>query len=183
MKIRLVQFTGILAIGSASTEATLAGLETFRKEVEPILAKRCFGCHGPEKQKGKIRLDQLDPDLMKGKSAETWHDALNMLNRGEMPPEDEAQPTVEERRKLVGWLTKELRKAAKARRDTGGQAVIRRLNRAEYQYTMTDLLGFEMDYSGDLPSDARSLEGFKNNGASLGMTALQVENYLKTARK
>ena len=61
--------------------------------------------------------------------------------------------------------------------------MIRRLNRAEYQYTMTDLLGMEMDYSEDLPSDARSPEGFKNNGASLGMTALQVENYLRTARK
>ncbi len=183
MKIRLVQFTGILAIGSASTEATLAGLETFRKEVEPILAKLCFDCHGPKKQKGKLRLDQLDPDMLNGIGAETWHDALNNLNLGEMPPEDEPQPTTEERRKLVGWLTEELHKVAMARRNTGGQAVIRRLNRAEYQYTMTDLLGFEMDYSETLPSDARSSEGFKNNGASLGMTALQVENYLKTARK
>ena len=60
---------------------------------------------------------------------------------------------------------------------------MRRLNRAEYQHTMTDLLGFEMDYSENLPADARSPEGFKNNGASLGMTALQVESYLKTARK
>ena len=34
MKIGLVQLAGILAIGSASTEATTAGLETFRKEVE-----------------------------------------------------------------------------------------------------------------------------------------------------
>jgi hypothetical protein len=60
---------------------------------------------------------------------------------------------------------------------------MRRLNRAEYQYTMTDLLGLDMDYSENLPSDARSPEGFKNNGASLGMAALQVESGLKTARK
>ena len=33
-------------------QLTAAGLEIFREEVEPILAKRCFGCHGPEKQKG-----------------------------------------------------------------------------------------------------------------------------------
>ena len=66
---------------------------------------------------------------------------------------------------------------------TENSLVMRRLNRVEYQHTMTDLLGFEMDYSENLPADARSPEGFKNNGASLGMTALQVESYLKTARK
>ena len=148
-----------------------------------MLQKHCFGCHGPKKQKGKIRLDQLDPDLVKGKSTETWHDALNMLNLGKMPPEDEPQLSPEERRKLVGWLTRELRRAADARRNTGGGVVMRRLNRAEYQYTMTDLLGLDMDYSENLPSDARSPEGFKNNGASLGMAALQVESGLKTARK
>ena len=159
------------------------GRDVFQEDVRPVLQKHCFACHGPEKQKGKLRLDQLDPDMVNGHAAETWHDALNMLNRGEMPPEDEPQLSPEERRKLVGWLTRELRRAVDARRNTGGQAVIRRLNRAEYQYTMTDLLGLEMDYSEALPSDARSPEGFKNNGASLGMTALQIENYLKMARK
>jgi len=157
--------------------------EVFKKDISPVLQKHCFGCHGPKKQKGKIRLDQLDPDLVKGKSTETWHDALNMLNLGKMPPEDEPQLSPEERRILVGWLTRELRRAADARRNTGGGVVMRRLNRAEYQYTMTDLLGLDMDYSENLPSDARSPEGFKNNGASLGMAALQVESGLKTARK
>jgi hypothetical protein len=155
----------------------------FDERIRPLLKAHCYGCHGPEKQKGKLRLDQLDPDLVNGKSTETWHDALNMLNRGEMPPEGEPQLSAEERTTLTQWLNAELKRAAKARRNTGGQAVIRRLNRAEYQNTMTDLLGLEMDYSGDLPSDARSPEGFKNNGASLGMSALQIENYLKTARK
>jgi hypothetical protein len=156
---------------------------TYEKDVRPILTERCFRCHGPEKQKGKLRLDQLDPDMVNGNSAETWHDALNQLNLGEMPPEDEPQLTSKERTTLTQWLNSELKQAAKALQNTGGQAVIRRLNRSEYQNTMTDLLGLEMDYSGDLPSDARSPEGFKNNGASLGMSALQVENYLKTARK
>ena len=159
------------------------GKDVFQEDVRPVLQQHCFTCHGPEKQKGKIRLDVLDPDMVNGNAAETWHDALNMLNRGEMPPEDEPQLSAGERRKLVGWLTSELRRAAEAQHATGGQVVMRQLNRVEYQYTMTDLLGLEMDYSKDLPSDARSPEGFKNNGASLGMTALQIENYLKIARQ
>ena len=159
------------------------GKDIYKEDVRPVLQQHCFTCHGPEKQKGKIRLDVLDPDMVNGNAAETWHDALNMLNRGEMPPEDEPQLSAGERRKLVGWLTSELRRAAEAQHATGGQVVMRQLNRVEYQYTMTDLLGLEMDYSKDLPSDARSPEGFKNNGASLGMTALQIENYLKIARQ
>ena len=161
----------------------VADQKAFEDKVRPILAERCFGCHGPEKQKGKLRLDQLDPDMVKGIGGETWHDALNQVNLGEMPPEDEPQLTPAERTTLTQWLNTELKRAAKARQGLGGQAVLRRLNRAEYQHTMTDLLGFEMGYSENLPSDARSSEGFKNNGASLGMTALQIENYLNTARK
>ena len=157
--------------------------EVFKKDVLPVLHKHCFGCHGEKKQKGDLRLDTLDPDIVQGTSAERWHDALNKINLGEMPPEKEPPLTVSERRKLTGWITQRLKMAADIRRNAGGQAVLRRLNRTEYQYTMTDLLGFEMDYSENLPSDSRSPEGFKNNGASLGMAALQIESSLKTARK
>ncbi|HAT20103.1 MAG TPA: hypothetical protein DCS85_08090, partial [Verrucomicrobiales bacterium] len=92
------------------------GKDVFQEDVRPVLQQHCFACHGPEKQKGKIRLDQLDPDMVNGNAAETWHDALNMLNRGEMPPEDEPQLSAVERRGLVGWLTGELRRAADVRR-------------------------------------------------------------------
>jgi hypothetical protein len=183
MTIPRLHLAILLAFGSAFTKATVFAENDFEESVKPVLAKRCFRCHGPEKHKGKLRLDQLDPDMVNGIGAETWHDALNQVNLGEMPPEDEPQLTPAERTTLTKWLNTELKRAAKARQGIGGQAVLRRLNRAEYQHTMTDLLGFEMDYSENLPSDARSPEGFKNNGASLGMTALQVENYLRTARK
>ena len=157
--------------------------EVFKKDVLPVLQKHCYGCHGEKKQKGKLRLDTLDLDFDRGPSAERWHDSLNNLNLGEMPPEDEPPLTDSERVVLTGWLTQRLEAAAVARRNAGGQAVLRRLNRTEYQYTMADLLGLEMDYSGEFPSDALSADGFYNNGASLGMSALQIENYLKTARK
>ena len=29
----------------------------FAKQVQPILSQNCFGCHGPEKTKGHLRLD------------------------------------------------------------------------------------------------------------------------------
>ena len=157
--------------------------EAFKKDVLPVLQKHCFACHGDKKQKGDLRLDTLDPDIVRGTSGERWHDALNKINLGEMPPEEEPSMTASERRKITDWITQRLKAAADIRRNAGGQAVLRRLNRTEYQYTMTDLLGLEMNYSENLPSDASSPEGFKNNGASLGMAALQIETSLQTARR
>src|SRR6266699_2205763 len=37
----------------------------FERDVRPILAQHCFDCHGPEKHKGGLRLDQK-PSLLKG---------------------------------------------------------------------------------------------------------------------
>src|SRR6266478_7626132 len=37
----------------------------FAEEIKPLLEKACVQCHGPEKQKGKLRLDTKDA-LLKG---------------------------------------------------------------------------------------------------------------------
>ena len=40
----------------------------FKREVEPIFVKRCSECHGPDSQKGKLRLDVKSAALKGGKS-------------------------------------------------------------------------------------------------------------------
>jgi mono/diheme cytochrome c family protein len=37
----------------------------FAKQIAPILDQRCLECHGPKKQKGKLRLDQKDSLMQK----------------------------------------------------------------------------------------------------------------------
>ena len=37
-------------------------------------------------------------------AAETWHDALDVIQLGEMPPEDEPPMSDRERALLVGWI-------------------------------------------------------------------------------
>ena len=72
-----------------------------------MLATYCVSCHGPEKQKGKVRLDaldQIDPvDLQKllGNVKEAVHFE-------EMPPPKAKQPTAAERQALVRWLDSQL---------------------------------------------------------------------------
>src|SRR5881394_3748377 len=39
---------------------------TYDKDIKPIFEKSCFKCHGPEKQKGKLRVDSLEAALKGG---------------------------------------------------------------------------------------------------------------------
>ena len=50
--------------------ATASAGSVFQDQIEPVLAKKCFSCHGPEKQKGKLRLDVRSAALAAGQSGE-----------------------------------------------------------------------------------------------------------------
>ena len=158
-------------------------LPDFEREVKPVLAKRCYGCHGAEKQKGKLRLDTMSTDLLKDSmSAERWHEVRAVINLGEMPPEDEPKLTAEERRVILDWLNPTIERAVKLRQSKSGRVVVRRLNRNEYQNTLSDLLGVQLDYTRDFPPDGVSPDGMLNNGSSLQMSDIQLEFYMAAAR-
>lgn len=161
-----------------------AAMPDFGKDVLPIVQSRCARCHGPDEQEAGIRLDNLSADLINDRAAaEHWHEVLNVLNTGEMPPAGEPQLSSEQHETLTRWVSASIEKAIEAQQTTGGRVVQRRLNRVEYQNTMFDLLGLEMDYTRDLPPDPASSDGFRNNGQSLQISALQLETYLATARR
>lgn len=187
---RVAWALGVLTLGVLLAVLTVPYVDaaepelSFEADVRPILQKRCVGCHGPERQEARFRLDTLSVDLINDRAAaEHWHEVLNVLHAGEMPPEDEPQLSAAERKALTGWLSKAIQSAIDAQRSTGGRVVIRRLNRLEYRNTMFDLLGIDMDYARDLPPDPRSSDGFRNNGQSLQLSSLQLEQYLSVARR
>ena len=161
----------------------LAGASTRGPSVAAILERHCVTCHGPAIQNANVRLDNISLDIANNrKAAETWHDVRNALHSGAMPPREAPQLPPADREALLGWLAAEFREADEMRRDASGITVMRRLNRIEYQNTMRDLLGIDIDYARNLPPDEVSREGFTNNGAALRMSALQMEHYLTAAR-
>ncbi|MBT3471165.1 MAG: DUF1587 domain-containing protein, partial [Opitutae bacterium] len=150
----LTFLVGNLTVHGKNKEAPV---DTYEKDIRPILKAHCVKCHGPEKQKGKLRLDTLSTDFLKDRAAaEIWHDASDQVKLGEMPPEEEEPLSSEDRKILTEWIDNNLSEAFKKMQGTESSLVMRRLNRAEYQNTMTDLLGFEMDYSDELPNDSLS---------------------------
>lgn len=146
--------------------------------VAPILEKHCQGCHGPTKSKGDLRLDKLDPDLVRGKDGDRWREVLDRLNVGDMPPAGAPAMPKEDRERLINWLVQERRKAGLAKNPP---AHFRRLTRREYERTMQDLLGLPIEFGTRLPEDGKSKSGFRNDGDALRMSPLQYETYLQIA--
>jgi hypothetical protein len=161
-----------------------ARLAEFRVKVDPVLKRVCVGCHGSEKQKGKFRIDTLDPDLLKGKDVAYWLEVFDVLSNGEMPPEDaKVQLTDAEKARIVDWLSSEIQLASQVRRSEQGHTSFRRMTRYEYKYAMQDLLGLPHDFSRDLPPETSSEEGFKNSSEMLQMTAVQFAQYREQSRR
>ena len=159
------------------------GAADFQKDIKPLLEKYCTSCHGPEKQKAKLRMDQLNPDMVNGHDAEMWQEALDLINISDMPPEkSKAQPSSVERQLMVNWMTENLRKAMESKRSTGGKNVMRRLTSYEYNNTLKDLLKLDLNFAKALPHEGTAKEGFKNNNSILGTSALHIEYFEQIAR-
>jgi mono/diheme cytochrome c family protein len=89
---------------------------TYEKEIKPLFQKSCFKCHGPEKAKGKLRLDSLEAALKggeDGKVVEVGKSADSLLVKAvarldedtAMPPKDKGAPLTKEQVGLIrAWI-------------------------------------------------------------------------------
>ncbi len=83
--------------------------EEFTRKIRPFLNTYCISCHGPEKQKGKIRFDQLTASMSDRKEAELWMRMLEAMEFGEMPSDSAKKfPTKAEARLVQGWISRAL---------------------------------------------------------------------------
>ena len=141
----------------------------------PILAAHCLKCHGPEDTQGAFRLDTLSTAIDTIEAADRWQKVLNVLNAGEMPPDDEKQIEPAAKADLLDDLARVMVAARKSLADSGGAVTMRRLNRREYGNTLRDLLGVEIDVQ-ELPADMQSGR-FDTVGSGLFISADQIEQY------
>lgn len=165
-------------------ETPKANLKAFRSEIEPTLKKACYRCHGSETAEGDFRVDTLDPDLLYGEDTDWWLDVMNALGNGEMPPPDEdVEMAIEDRRKVIDWLSSQVQVASKVKRSEGSLSSFRRMTRYEFNYALQDLLGLPLDFAAALPPETVSEDGFRNSSELLQMTSRQFSTYQDIARE
>jgi len=158
-------------------------LQTFEQAIAPILKQHCVPCHGPEKTKARLRVDQLDPNLHEGSDVDWWVEVRAVLGNGEMPPSEESALTQGDRAQVMEWLSGEIRTASMLRRSDQNPSSFRRMTAYEYNYALQDLLGLPWQFARDLPPEARSEDGFKNSVEHLHMSVTQLESYRQLARQ
>ena len=105
-----------LLIVSSADAAVAPPVTTFFKTY-------CIDCHGPKKQKGDFRVDELKLSTTAA-DAENWQLVLDNLHLGEMPPEDEKQPKPAEVEFVTTWIQSEISRAASVLKGTGGEVVL-----------------------------------------------------------
>ena len=149
---------------------------------EAFLKKHCVRCHGPQDEEGDIRIDRLSRDFKAGLNSHHWAEVLDKLNSGEMPPEDEPQPTQDEIAGFVARLDSLLKEGRAARMAARPSVSHYRLSRKEYQNTVYDLLGVRYDPAkpGELNEDTL-WHGYERIGAQLSLSPSHVDRYYRAA--
>ena len=172
---------GVVGLAARADEKAYAADATgFAKIAQPFLQEHCVKCHGPEKQKAKLRLDTLENQFTHPAVAAKWAEVVTSINTHQMPPEEEKQPEPAASGRLVDWLTDELGRAEIARRST--RVVLRRINRSEYNTPLRDLVGVNYSPADSFPEDPPA-GGFDNIGQALSISPLQLELYYSAARQ
>jgi hypothetical protein len=162
--------------------AVLAGepsLVTFRREIEPLLARYCYDCHGGGVDKGGVRLDGF-ADSAALHDPKLWLRALRNVRSGIMPPADEPPLLSADAEKLMLWIKREAFGLDPANPDPG-RATVRRLNRVEYRNTIRDLTGVDFDTQKEFPADDTG-HGFDNIADVLTISPMLLEKYLDAAQ-
>ena len=152
-------------------------------EVKTFFKNYCIDCHGPKKSKGKITVHSMNFDLAKGFELDKWEDILEVLKSGEMPPEDEKQPTKAESGSVTKWIDDGLRAYVKSASKKSSEPTTRRLTNFEYQNTVRDLLGFKLNLIDNLPEDPLKPYKFNNQAKYMLMGMEQLDRYKENARK
>lgn len=109
-----------------------------------FLDQHCIKCHGPDKQKGKVRLDDLPMAITDEKTAERWDDVLWVLEANEMPPEGEPEIAKNVRQQMIGDV-KALLAAGISKHAAFPHTPIRRMNRFQYNNAVIDLLDLKVE--------------------------------------
>ncbi|HVD92742.1 MAG TPA: DUF1592 domain-containing protein [Vicinamibacterales bacterium] len=185
--MRALLIAGLLVItailGSAQQDQKPASIlnaastDGFESLVKPFVAKNCISCHGNEKHKRELNLESFTSATTLIEERDHWDDVVTKLRHREMPPDEEPQPPEHQRQAVAEWLARELARIDRVTPPNPGRVTARRLNRAEYNNTIRDLLGLDLRAADDFPQDDSGY-GFDNIADVLSLSPALMEKYI-----
>ena len=124
---------------------TPASVKGFESVVKPFVSEFCYPCHGNKGEaKNGLNIQSFETVGSLINQRNHWEDIVGMLKRSEMPPMEEEQPEEKRRQAVATWVERELARIDRVTPPDPGRVTARRLNRAEYNNTIRELLGVEL---------------------------------------
>ena len=131
-------FTAFLFSSITQAAGPSKSVDDFSKRIQPILEQYCYDCHGRKETKGKVKLTEFSAWKDIEKHPQLIEKMIEALDKNEMPPEDEKQPSKIQRQSLLIHLNKSLNRSL-----VSNPKLIpfrmRRMNRFEYGNAVRDL--------------------------------------------
>jgi len=151
-------------------------LAEFADTVRPLIQQHCARCHNPQVKTADLDLLSLETEPQALAHPGIWLDVKRMLARGRMPPEGAERPDPQTIARVIAWIDAN----SATTPISPGRVTARRLNRAEYNNTVNDLLGLDLRLADDFPVDDSGY-GFDNIGDVLSISPVLMEKYLDAA--
>ena len=179
--LALFACAGLTAAAAPATTVPLD--QQFQQTVRPFLAKHCLGCHSGASPAAQFDLKAYTNLAHVTKDYSRWALVMERLEAKDMPPKPMAQPPAESSHQIVTWI--QALRSAEIKRSAGDPGLVsaRRLSNAEYNYTIRDLTGQDMQVTREFPVDPANPAGFDNSGESLTMSPALLNKYLQAARE
>ncbi len=135
----------LFCLGTSGIDG-LAGAD-FEKDIAPFLETHCYECHDDLSTKGELDLSRFFTEDEVMADRPIWASVYEKIESHQMPPPKEGnQPSHAERAAVLAWIEDI---AARPDPDLGerdpGKPVLRRLTRLEYNNTIRDLFGLDLD--------------------------------------
>ncbi len=171
------------AFGAPGSGATLqfpaGSLEgPSRADSDDVVQEYCVACHNDSMLRGNLSLERFTLDSA-GETGEVAEMMIRKLRAGMMPPPGARRPSGDSLLVLVESLEAHMDEAVAADPNPGGRT-FQRLNRAEYERSIYDLLGLHVDAEDYLPLDTKSAN-FDNIADVQMVSPTLLASYLNAA--
>ncbi|MEM7416234.1 MAG: DUF1592 domain-containing protein [Gemmatimonadota bacterium] len=143
-----------------------------------VVQQYCVRCHNERRLRGDLSLEGFDVGTPEA-SAEIAERMIHKLRAGMMPPPGVGRPAGDSLDILASVLEDRLDDIARDEPNPGRRS-FQRLNRAEYEASIEELFGIQIDASAYLPTETLS-DNFDNIADTQILSATLIESYMRAA--
>ena len=188
MVVKLALLSCLHAAQVAVVAGILVGSSPARSqdahELIPLFAENCYLCHGPLTQTAGLNLSKLMSEVPLVRNRDVWQRVIGALEVGKMPPPGAPQPSAAVRAEMLVLLRRDIDQFDYSTiAKNPGFEFMRRLTHTEYDNTVRDLFGVELNVTDRFPTELTGSSGFENSSNTLFLQPSLMERYIGAAQR